>query len=152
MGVSHKMSEDRPFLCGHENPFEGWAPFVRIVPLRIDSLVEVLAPFIKVVLRKCKGFINKGGMLVSIQPPILPHRPPRKDTCPVAPGLKPAHPANGPQHRGLASLFHKSHNDKSMKQSALDEKIISPPVPRWAGLETKSSLRRTVLLICPEKG
>jgi hypothetical protein len=27
-------------LCGHENPFDGWAPIFRIIPLRIDSLVE----------------------------------------------------------------------------------------------------------------
>jgi hypothetical protein len=58
LGVSHKGSEDRTFLCVHENPFEGWAPFVRIVPLRIDSLVEVSVTFVEVSLAKGK-IINR---------------------------------------------------------------------------------------------
>jgi hypothetical protein len=66
VGAIHKRIEDRSFLCGHENPFDGWVPFVRIIPLRIDSLVEVLASVIEVILGKCKEFINKVEVLLRI--------------------------------------------------------------------------------------
>ncbi len=54
VGAIHKRIEDRSVLWGHQNPLDGWAPFVRIVPLRIDSLVEILGTFVKVIFGKCK--------------------------------------------------------------------------------------------------
>jgi hypothetical protein len=62
----HSQVKDLSVLCGHENPFDGWTLIIRIIPLRIDSMVGVLATFIKVVLRKCKGLINEAGMLVRV--------------------------------------------------------------------------------------
>jgi hypothetical protein len=50
----HEAIEECCVLCGHENPFGGCAPIVRIIPLRIDSLVELLATFVELVLGKCK--------------------------------------------------------------------------------------------------
>lgn len=54
MGAFDEGIEDRSVLCGHENPFGGWVPFVRIIPLRIDSLVDVLAAFVEVIPEKSK--------------------------------------------------------------------------------------------------
>ncbi len=51
----HEGIEDRSFLYGHEDPFDGGVPFVRIIPLRIDSLVEVFGIFVEVILGKRKG-------------------------------------------------------------------------------------------------
>jgi hypothetical protein len=49
VGASHKRIEDRSVLCGHENPFDGWVSFIRIIPLRIDSLVEVLLALLTII-------------------------------------------------------------------------------------------------------
>jgi hypothetical protein len=54
VGAIHEGIEECSVLCGHENPFDGWVPFLRIIPLRIDSLVEVLAAFVKVISEKSK--------------------------------------------------------------------------------------------------
>jgi hypothetical protein len=54
VGAIHEGIEGRSVLCGHENPFGGWVPLVRIIPLRIDSLVEALVAFVKVIPEKSK--------------------------------------------------------------------------------------------------
>ncbi len=54
VGVIHEGIEECSVLCGHENPFDGWVPFVWIIPLRINPLVEVLAAFIEVISKKSK--------------------------------------------------------------------------------------------------
>jgi hypothetical protein len=59
VGVIHKRIEDRSFLFGHENPFDGCP-----IPLRIDSLVEPLTSFIEVILGKSNRFINKVEVLL----------------------------------------------------------------------------------------
>jgi hypothetical protein len=64
VGAIHEGIEGRSVLCGHENPFGGWVPFVRIIPLRIDSLVEVLGTFVRVIFEKCKQFINNVKVLL----------------------------------------------------------------------------------------
>jgi hypothetical protein len=53
-GAIHEGIEECSVLCGHENPFDGWVPFVRINPLRIDSLVEVLVALVKVISKNSK--------------------------------------------------------------------------------------------------
>jgi hypothetical protein len=79
VGATHEGIEGCYFLCGHENPFDGWVPFVRIIWLEVYSLDEVLAAFIEVILGKCKEFINKVKVLVAKYFTTKPRRARRRD-------------------------------------------------------------------------